>query len=254
MTRAHRVLAGLLPSPATLAGARCARVRPGAEPVSAADTRAARAVRRAPSSTAFAERRRPRARSRTRRRRSATMFGSAGALHGDGARAATRSSTAPRARRLPASAAGARASWCRASISPMPAARSGSPPIRLERQARRSRGASAAATVQPTRRQADLSRAIADELSRHRHRQHPPQVGAVRARRSPAPALLAHGAVFLETIDELAETDWHDAAGAGEHARQHRRRRGVRRRVEEQLEIWDIEPRWVVPSAHARAA
>lgn len=61
----------------------------------------------------------------------------------------------------------------------------------------------------------------------------------------PGAALLAHGAVFLETIDELAERDW-KALGppasmlgclvAGE---------AIRRRVEEQLELWDVEPRWV---------
>ncbi len=63
----------------------------------------------------------------------------------------------------------------------------------------------------------------------------------------PGAALLAHGVAFLETIDELAETQWASleapdsmlgCAVAGE---------GVRRRVEEQLEIWDIDPRWVVP-------
>ena len=57
--------------------------------------------------------------------------------------------------------------------------------------------------------------------------------------------------MFLETIDDLAETDWKDLPPpssmlgcivAGE---------GVKRRVEEQLEIWDIEPRWVVSSPHA---
>jgi type III pantothenate kinase len=26
---------------------------------------------------------------------------------------------------------------------------------------------------------------------------------------------------------------------------------GVKRRVEEQLELWDVEPRWVVSSSHA---
>ena len=41
----------------------------------------------------------------------------------------------------------------------------------------------------------------------------------------PGAALLAHGAVFLEAIDELAETDG-GARGAVEHARQRRRRRG----------------------------
>jgi type III pantothenate kinase len=67
----------------------------------------------------------------------------------------------------------------------------------------------------------------------------------------PGAALLAHGAVFLETIDNLAETEWAGLVApasmlgcvvAGE---------GVKRRVEEQLELWDIEPRWVVSSAQA---
>ena len=63
----------------------------------------------------------------------------------------------------------------------------------------------------------------------------------------PGAAMLAHGAVFLETIDELADTDWKKLSPpkamlgcvvAGD---------AVRRRVEEQLELWDIEPHWVVP-------
>jgi type III pantothenate kinase len=67
----------------------------------------------------------------------------------------------------------------------------------------------------------------------------------------PGAALMAHGAVFLETIDTLAETEWKalpppasmlGCVVAGD---------GVRHRVEEQLELWDIEPRWVVSSAHA---
>jgi type III pantothenate kinase len=67
----------------------------------------------------------------------------------------------------------------------------------------------------------------------------------------PGARLLAHGAVFLETIDHLADSDWKALAApasmlgcivAGE---------GVKRRVEEQLEIWDIPPRWVVSSAQA---
>lgn len=67
----------------------------------------------------------------------------------------------------------------------------------------------------------------------------------------PGAALLAQGAVFLETIDRLAESEWKTLAApdsmlgcivAGE---------AIRRRVEEQLELWDIEPRWVVPAAHA---
>lgn len=67
----------------------------------------------------------------------------------------------------------------------------------------------------------------------------------------PGAALMAHGAVFLETIDHLAETDWKGLTPpssmlgcvvAGE---------GVKRRVEEQLELWDVEPRWVVSSREA---
>ncbi|MGD9832202.1 MAG: type III pantothenate kinase [Piscinibacter sp.] len=67
----------------------------------------------------------------------------------------------------------------------------------------------------------------------------------------PGAGLIAHGAVFLETIDQLAETDWKELAPpssmlgcvvAGE---------GVKRRVEEQLELWDVEPRWVVSSREA---
>ncbi|PXW95794.1 type III pantothenate kinase [Sphaerotilus hippei] len=58
--------------------------------------------------------------------------------------------------------------------------------------------------------------------------------------------LQAEGAVYLETIDQLAETDWRHlpapqgmlgCAVAGQ---------AVRRRVEEQLELWDLLPRWVV--------
>jgi type III pantothenate kinase len=65
----------------------------------------------------------------------------------------------------------------------------------------------------------------------------------------PGAAMLAHGAVFLETIDELAETDWKKLTPpnamlgcvvAGD---------AVRRRVEEQLELWDVDPHWVVPAA-----
>jgi type III pantothenate kinase len=74
---------------------------------------------------------------------------------------------------------------------------------------------------------------------------------ALYASPQPGAVLLAHGAVFLENIDRLAEGEWgelpapHSVLGcnvAGD---------AVRRRVEEQLELWDIEPRWVVSSPHA---
>ena len=67
----------------------------------------------------------------------------------------------------------------------------------------------------------------------------------------PGAKLLAHGAVFLETIDDLAEKEWANLAPpssvlgcivAGE---------AIRRRVQEQLELWDAEPRWVVPAREA---
>ena len=60
--------------------------------------------------------------------------------------------------------------------------------------------------------------------------------------------LLAHGAVFLENIDRLAEEDWRGLAEpaailgcvvAGD---------AIKRRLTEQMEIWDVLPRWVVSS------
>ena len=61
--------------------------------------------------------------------------------------------------------------------------------------------------------------------------------------------LLAHGAQFLENIEKLAEGDWSSLSAptrvlgcivAGD---------AVKRRVEEQLEQWDVTPQWVVSSA-----
>jgi type III pantothenate kinase len=73
---------------------------------------------------------------------------------------------------------------------------------------------------------------------------------ALFAAPTPGAAMLGQGAVFVETIDELAERDWKDlptpssmlgCVVAGD---------AVRRRVEMQMETWDIAPHWVVPSAH----
>ena len=59
---------------------------------------------------------------------------------------------------------------------------------------------------------------------------------------------LAHGAEFLENIDTLAEGAWKDlpvpdrmlgCIVAGE---------AVKRRVQEQMELWDVLPQWVVSS------
>ena len=60
--------------------------------------------------------------------------------------------------------------------------------------------------------------------------------------------LLATGAVFLENIDRLSEEDWRDLAEpsailgcvvAGD---------AIKRRVADQLEIWDTPARWVISS------
>jgi type III pantothenate kinase len=65
----------------------------------------------------------------------------------------------------------------------------------------------------------------------------------------PGARLLAHGAQFLENIEKLAEGDWRDLPAprwvvgcvvAGD---------AVKRRVQEQLELWDVAPQWVVSSS-----
>jgi len=70
---------------------------------------------------------------------------------------------------------------------------------------------------------------------------------ALFAQGQPGQPPVRHGAVFLETIDDLAEVEWADLPApdrmlgcvvAGD---------AVRRRVEEQMELWDVVPRWVVP-------
>ncbi len=61
--------------------------------------------------------------------------------------------------------------------------------------------------------------------------------------------LLAHGAVFLENIDRLAEDEWKTLPAptailgcivAGD---------AVKRRIAEQMDLWEALPRWVVSSA-----
>ncbi len=67
----------------------------------------------------------------------------------------------------------------------------------------------------------------------------------------PGARLLAYGAEFLENIEVLAETRWSRLTSpdsvlgcivAGE---------GVRRRVEEQLELWDVAPQWVASESES---
>jgi type III pantothenate kinase len=66
----------------------------------------------------------------------------------------------------------------------------------------------------------------------------------------PGSAVLANGAVFLETIDTLAEGDWRGLAAPGSMLGCNVAGDAVRRRVEDQMELWDIAPRWLAPSAH----
>ena len=59
----------------------------------------------------------------------------------------------------------------------------------------------------------------------------------------PGAALLAHGAVFLEQIDNLADTEWTPLAPPTSMLGSIVAGEGVKRRVEEQMELWDIAPR-----------
>jgi len=70
----------------------------------------------------------------------------------------------------------------------------------------------------------------------------------------PGAALLAHGAVFLENIDRLADSEWKALPPPGSMLGCVVAGEGVRREVEEQLEQmadWQLEPRWVVSTAQA---
>ncbi len=65
----------------------------------------------------------------------------------------------------------------------------------------------------------------------------------------PGAELIAQGAVFLETIDELAELDWRTLAPPASMLGCVVAGDAIKRRVEEQLDLWDLTPRWVVPTA-----
>ncbi len=74
---------------------------------------------------------------------------------------------------------------------------------------------------------------------------------ALYASPQPGAATLAHGAVFIENIDALAEGDWARLPAPTSMLGSNVAGDAIRRRVEEQLELWDIAPRWVVPAAQA---
>ncbi len=67
----------------------------------------------------------------------------------------------------------------------------------------------------------------------------------------PGAGLISQGAAFLEAIDGLAETAWAKLPAPTSMLGSLVAGEGVRRRTEEQLEIWDVEPRWVVSTASA---
>jgi type III pantothenate kinase len=62
--------------------------------------------------------------------------------------------------------------------------------------------------------------------------------------------LLSQGAVFLENIDKLADEDWKSLPAATRMLGCIVAGDALRRRVDEQLELWDLTPMWVVPSAN----
>lgn len=74
---------------------------------------------------------------------------------------------------------------------------------------------------------------------------------ALYASPQPGARMLAHGAQFLENIERLAEQDWAGLAQPGSLLGCNVAGDGMRHRVEEQLELWDLEPRWVASTAQA---
>ncbi len=64
----------------------------------------------------------------------------------------------------------------------------------------------------------------------------------------PGAALLAQGAEFLENIDKLADGVWAALAQPTHILGSVVAGDAVKRRVEEQMEMWDIAPQWVVAS------
>ncbi len=68
---------------------------------------------------------------------------------------------------------------------------------------------------------------------------------------TPGAVPLQHGAVFLENIDRLADEAWQGLPPPERVLGSNVAGDAVRRRVEEQMEHWDLTTRWVVPSLEA---
>ena len=74
---------------------------------------------------------------------------------------------------------------------------------------------------------------------------------ALYASAQPGAEALFSGAVFLETIEELTDGDWKTLPAPTQIIGCNVAGDAVRQRVEEQLELWDVSPRWVVAAAAA---
>lgn len=66
----------------------------------------------------------------------------------------------------------------------------------------------------------------------------------------PGAAMQMHGAVALEAIDDLYETAWSKLPGPALMLGCVVAAESVRARVEEQLQLWGVSPRWVKAQAH----
>lgn len=65
----------------------------------------------------------------------------------------------------------------------------------------------------------------------------------------PRATLLDHGAVFLENIDRLGDNEWRNLATPRQSLGCIVAGEAIRRRVEEQMELWDVTPHWAVSTA-----
>ena len=65
---------------------------------------------------------------------------------------------------------------------------------------------------------------------------------------APGSKLLGQGAEFLENIDKLADGDWRSIAPPGKILGCIVAGDAIKRRVVEQLELWDVLPNWVISS------
>ncbi len=61
-------------------------------------------------------------------------------------------------------------------------------------------------------------------------------------------AMLSQGAVFLENIDKLAEGEWSNLPSPSRILGCIVASDAIKRRVVEQMDLWDVAPRWVVSS------